>query len=524
MSAAPLAPPRAAELPRLLAGLKPGRPMPLDEHLARYGRIDLPRGLLLRELEASGLAGRGGAGFPVARKLRAVAERRRRPVVVVNAAEGEPLSDKDKALARHLPQLVLDGAVALAGELGARRVVVVHAAAARSERAALTAALAERMQRRLDRGCEIEVVAVPDGLVSGQETAIVRYLNGGPALPLFAPPRPFESGVGGRPTLVQNAETAAHVALLARFGADWFREIGTGTEPGSALFTVTGAVARPGVYEAALGTGLRELVARAGGPAGQPRAVLIGGYAGAWFDARDAARLTLDGATLGAAGGILGVGAIAVLPQGACGLCETAGVARYLAGQSAGQCGPCVHGLAAIASAVAAPTPRPAAEHEVPDRPLARAGLRPGRLSSPGRDGAIRRLGPAGVRGRGARPRSPAVRRADEAFLARAGRELTVSASLRVNPIACEGHGLCAELFPERISLDDWGFPLVDPSPLPPALAGHARRAVAACPTLALRLVGAVPKAAGSDDERWRFRRPRPRRSGAQQTAWVSQA
>ena len=363
MSAAALAPPRAAALPRLLAGLTPGRPMPLDEHLARYGRLDLPRGELLPELAASGLAGRGGAGFPVARKLRTVAEQRGRPVVVVNGAEGEPLSGKDKALLRHLPHLVLDGAAALAGELGARRVVVVHAAGARSERAALTAALAERVQRRLERTCEIDVVALPDGLVSGQETAIVRYLNGGPALPAFTPPRPFESGVSRRPTLVQNAETVAHVALLARFGADWFREVGTEAEPGSALFTVAGAIARPGVYEAALGIELRELVARAGGLEGQPRAFLVGGYAGAWFDAREAARLTLDQASLGEAGGILGVGAVVVLPQAACGVCETAAVAAYLAGQSAGQCGPCLHGLAAIASGLAQPgSGEPAAE------------------------------------------------------------------------------------------------------------------------------------------------------------------
>jgi NADH:ubiquinone oxidoreductase subunit F (NADH-binding) len=358
VSAAPQAPPRAAERPRLLAGLNPARPVRLDEHLARYGPIDLPRGQLLAELEASGLAGRGGAGFPVARKLRAVAERRGRPVVVVNAAEGEPLSGKDKALLRHLPHLVLDGATALAAELGARRIVIVHAAGAHDERASLTAALAERAQRRPLRSCEIEVVAVPDGFVSGQETAIVRYLNGGPALPTFTPPRPHESGVGKRPTLVQNAETVAHVALVARFGADWFRGVGTHAEPGTALFSVGGAVARPGVYEAPLGTGLRELVARAGGAAGQPRAVLVGGYAGAWFDAVGAAGLTLDEATLGKAGGILGVGAVAVLPQGACGICESARVARYLAGQSAGQCGPCKHGLAAIAMEFAQPAPR----------------------------------------------------------------------------------------------------------------------------------------------------------------------
>jgi NADH:ubiquinone oxidoreductase subunit F (NADH-binding) len=355
MSAAALAAPRVGDLPRLLAGLDARRPVLLGEHLARYGRIDLPHGALAAELEASGLTGRGGAAFPVARKLQAVSEGRGRPVVVVNAAEGEPLSGKDKVLLRHVPHLVLDGAAALAGELGAREAIVVYAAGARAEGAALGTALAERRARRLDHGCEIELVELPDRFVSGQESAVVSHLNGSPALPTFTPPRPFESGVDKRPTLVQNAETAAHVAQIARFGSGWFRELGTTAEPGSALFTVSGAVGRPGVYEAALGSPLREVVAGAGGASGTPRAVLVGGYAGGWIDAHDAARVGLSEASLAEAGGALGVGAIAVLPEGACGLCETARVARYLADQSAGQCGPCVHGLAAIAGALEHP-------------------------------------------------------------------------------------------------------------------------------------------------------------------------
>jgi NADH:ubiquinone oxidoreductase subunit F (NADH-binding) len=285
---------------------------------------------------------------------------------VVNAAEGEPLSGKDKVLLRHVPHLVLDGAAALAGELGAREAIVVYAAGAGAEGAALGTALAERRARRLDHGCEIELVELPDRFVSGQETAVVSYLNGGPALPTFTPPRPFESGVDKRPTLVQNAETAAHVAQIARFGFGWFRELGTSAEPGSALFTVSGAVGRPGVYEAALGSPLREVVAGAGGASGTPRAVLVGGYAGGWIDAQDAARVGLSEASLAAAGGALGVGAIAVLPEGACGLCETARVARYLADQSAGQCGPCVHGLAAIAGALEHPQPGRAAADGAP--------------------------------------------------------------------------------------------------------------------------------------------------------------
>jgi NADH:ubiquinone oxidoreductase subunit F (NADH-binding) len=335
--------------PRLLAGLRHDRPVLLAEHLARHGALDERRLSSLPELlEAAGLQGRGGSGFPVARKIAAVNAQRSRPVVVINAAEGEPLSGKDKVLLRHVPHLVLDGAVALAAAVGARDAVIAVAASRTTERAVLEAALAEHMQRRL----EIRVTAVPDGFVAGEETALLHFLNGGPALPTLTPPRPFERGVDGRPTLVQNAETAACAALIARHGPAWFRLVGTGAEPGSALFTVSGGVLRPGVREAPLGIPLTELIDLAGGTASKPGAILVGGYFGTWFGAADARTLTLEDACLAPRGGGLGARAIVVLPSDACGVIETARVVRYLAGQSAGQCGPCVNGLAAIAAAL----------------------------------------------------------------------------------------------------------------------------------------------------------------------------
>ena len=188
--------------------------------------------------------------------------------------------------------------------------------------------------------------------VAGEETALVRALNGGPAKPTFKPPLPFERGVRGAPTLVQNAETLAHVALIARFGPAWFREVGTREEPGTALVTISGAIRRPGVYEVALGTPLAELVADAGGPTETPRAFLVGGYFGTWVPAAQAGSLALSAAGLRPAGAALGAGAIVVLPASACGVAETARVVGYLAAESAGQCGPCVHGLAAIAGAL----------------------------------------------------------------------------------------------------------------------------------------------------------------------------
>ena len=342
----------AEQLPRLFAGALAERPLTLAEHTSSFGELPAASGrsrreALLEVVAGSGLSGRGGAGFPTARKLRAVASARARPVVVANGVEGEPVSDKDKALMRHAPHLVLDGAALAASMLDAREAIVAVAESARHERAVLVAALAERDRARLD-SVRLRIASVRDGFVSGEETALLHALGGGPAIPTRTPPRPFEKGLGGAPTLVQNVETLAHLALLARYGASWFRGVGTPEEPGSALVTLSGAIARPGVYEAPLGLPLAELLHWANGPTEPVGALLVGGYFGSWIPIEDALRLRLLARDIP---GGLGARAIVALPRTACGLVETARIVRYLAGESAGQCGPCVHGLDAIAGA-----------------------------------------------------------------------------------------------------------------------------------------------------------------------------
>src|SRR5205807_2422189 len=227
----------------------------LDEHVRRYGstRDAVTGPALISLVEASGLRGRGGAAFPTGVKLRAVAAQRGRPVLVVNGVEAEPASGKDRALLRTTPQLVLDGAVLAAGAVGAQEVIVGIGRHAIREREVVAAAIDARRRKRIDGRVSLRVVVAPDAFVSGEETALLQFLNGGPAKPTFTPPRPFERGVGGAPTLVQNVETLAHLALIARFRAPWFRELGTPAEPGSALLTISGAVERPGIHEIALG-------------------------------------------------------------------------------------------------------------------------------------------------------------------------------------------------------------------------------------------------------------------------------
>jgi NADH:ubiquinone oxidoreductase subunit F (NADH-binding) len=345
----------AAALPRLLLGVGSPGAMTMHEHTAVHGEMGLvdrgSRGAgptLIDELELAGLGGRGGAGFPLAVKMRAVAASRGRPVVVVNAAEGEPGSLKDRTLLQTAPHLVLDGAVAAVQALRAHEVIVAVCEQAPGAQRSVAQAISERAERT-DGRVHWHVATVPARYLAGQETALVNILNGGPAKPTFTPPRPSERGVGGRPTLVSNAETLAHLALIARHGAEWFRAIGTSAQPGSMLLTIGGAVAYPGVYEAEHGSSLTALIDAAGGATTEIRAVLVGGYAGAWVDARYLRALALSEEGLAAYGARIGAGIVELLAADACGLAETARVARWLAQEGAGQCGPCVNGLDALA-------------------------------------------------------------------------------------------------------------------------------------------------------------------------------
>jgi NADH:ubiquinone oxidoreductase subunit F (NADH-binding) len=334
--------------PRLLppAGQTGSR---LAAHLSRHGPVPYRggAGTLIADVRAAGLTGRGGAAFPVHRKLEAVAAARPGHAIVVgNAAEGEPASHKDEALLFAAPHLVLDGLQLAAEAVGARRAVLYVRADLR-ERTRLDAQMPERYAQRLDR-VAVQIVSAPARFLAGQESALASLVSGGPAVPRFTPPRVFERGVDGRPTLVQNVETLAHLALIARYGPGWFRAMGTPDEPGTMLCTLHQADGSASVVEAAIGTplaGLLELRAAS--------AVLVGGYHGAWIPAAQASALTLSNAALRPAGALTGAGVLATLPADRCGLVESARVTRYLALGSAGQCGPCRSGLPSIAAAMA---------------------------------------------------------------------------------------------------------------------------------------------------------------------------
>jgi NADH:ubiquinone oxidoreductase subunit F (NADH-binding) len=318
----------------------------LAAHARRTGPVPWQGGpgRLLPALEASGLTGRGGAGFPTWRKLAEVA-RGSRTVVVGNGSEGEPASGKDRTLLLRAPHLVLDGLQLAAECVGAESAYLYLPAG--DTTTAVQRALAQRQAAGWDR-LAVALVAAPDRFVAGEASAVVAAVEGRPAVPRDKARRVSEAGVHGRPTLVQNVETLAHLALVARYGPAWFRAQGTRDEPGTFLATVTGAVRAPGVYEAPYGVPLSTLLDWAGGPAAPLRAVLVGGFHGAWVAA---ARIGVgvSRAALRDLGAAPGAGIVRALPVTECGLVEAATIAGYLAGQSAAQCGPCLNGLPRIA-------------------------------------------------------------------------------------------------------------------------------------------------------------------------------
>jgi NADH:ubiquinone oxidoreductase subunit F (NADH-binding) len=344
-----IADPRAT----LLGGWRARRSADLGSHLAHHGAPPLPPDGDTRwpehfaaTLEASGLAGRGGASFPSATKLRLIRSAPGDPILVVNAMESEPASAKDMALLSCVPHLVLDGAELVATALGARRILVCVASHGHGGPDVVTRAVAERAGTPL-APVPIEVVCPPGRYVAGEESALVSWLNGGPGAPSWRPDKRHPLLMGRGAALVHNAETLAHMALIARYGPASFRAAGVGDAPGTALVTVSGDVEYPAVYEVAMGTSLGAVIHQAR-PLREVRAVLSGGFGGAWIPTSALAVPYAPG-PMASVGGVVGAGVLVVLGGQRCGIAETAHLAHYMAGESAGQCGPCVFGLPAVA-------------------------------------------------------------------------------------------------------------------------------------------------------------------------------
>ena len=474
-----------------------GHPTDLAGHVATLGPVPLPsaatpgwREAFVSMLESSGLAGRGGAGFPAAIKLAVAHAAGRGGTILVNAMEGEPSSDKDKLLLIRSPHLVLDGAQLMAAATGARRIAVCVPDGRRQVVSAVSAAMAERVTAGCAPVLEV-LVRPPDRFVAGEESALARWVESGQSLPSFRPDKGIALRIGRKGALVHNAETLAHVAMIARTGPDAFRAHGLVEDPGTSLVTISGAVAHPGVVEIDRGTPLIDIVNRAT-PTDGPQALLVGGYGGAWVGPgplHDALRVAVP------AGGRSdgrrrhcdrarrrwlwadGVGADRALPGGA-------------------KCGP----VRAVCLRAARHRRRPdpagpralRARPHGPSRPKAPRGRRPGGVPASGRCRQPRAQRTQRLRPRRelARPRRtvPTLESHDPApvpSLHGGGRAVI---RILIDPIACDAYGYCAELLPEAITLDEWGYPIVDGKPLPTELFDAAKRAARDCPRRAITL------------------------------------
>ncbi|MEU8803953.1 NADH-ubiquinone oxidoreductase-F iron-sulfur binding region domain-containing protein [Spirillospora sp. NPDC048819] len=470
--------------PRLTKGLDGAGRLGWDAHRALH---PVPRPLTSRQLialcEAGRLHGRGGAAFPFARKAEATADsavrRGKRTVVVVNGTEGEPGSAKDKVLLRRAPHLILDGAALAATALGSVEIIV----AVTDEEAARSVeqAIGER-----GIGARARTVRLPERFVTGESGALVRGINGGRPIPPGRKGRASTRGVDGLPTLLSNAETYAQLAVLAGLGPRRYAALGTAEEPGTVLLTVTGSARFPAVVETPAGAPLGHLLDLCGARAGE--GVLVGGYHGAWLTGETASRTRMSRAGLTASGGVLGAGIVMPVGRGTCPLGECARVARYLAAESAGQCGPCRLGLPDVAGAF--------------------EDLATGRGAAAARDTVRRAARMVVGRGACAHPDGSArfILSALEVFAADVARHVAdggcgrpvrgvlpagtdARLSLEVDWSRCDGHGLCADVLRGTVRMDEYDYPVIPAEPIPTRLEADAKRAVAMCPGLALRLV-----------------------------------
>jgi NADH:ubiquinone oxidoreductase subunit F (NADH-binding) len=307
---------------------------------------------LLEQVDLSGLLGRGGAAFPLGTKLRTVRDAGRRgseTVVVANGEEGEPASVKDRWLLRNRPHLVLDGLRLATAIVGARHAYVY---VSDTQSAAAVAGALGELKPEVFGDTSVSMVTVEPTYVAGEETAAVRRINGGPAKPTDKPPRPFEEGVLGLPTMVSNVETLANLPYIHDHGAQGFRAVGTPMSPGTFLATITGAGRPAALYEIPHGAAFSDLLTLHGLSVESVRGALMGGYFAGLVNT-DILDATLDHETIRRLGSGLGCGAISLLTDD-CPVAVAASVMSYFGRENAGQCGSCFNGTAAMAAVTSA--------------------------------------------------------------------------------------------------------------------------------------------------------------------------
>lgn len=341
------------------------QPISYEEYLRRRGYTALSKTIHTLEpsgvvelIKRSGLRGRGGAGFPTGKKWEMVVQRKAdRKYLCCNAAEDEPGTFKDRYLLRSNPHQLIEGAILGAYAICAAEVYLYinghyEEEIAFMEQALQTAKEKGHWGKQIEGtsfSVELKITQSPGTYVAGEETALLEVVEGRLAKPRQKPPYyPAVQGLYGMPTVVNNAETLSNVAHIIREGVDWFRMLGTASSPGTLVFTLTGDINRPGLYELPLGSSLRDLIeVYGGGICGgkQLKAVFPGGPSNAII-AADQIDVALDFDALKAIGSGLGTGAVIVMSEDACMVQSAIQYARFFARESCGQCPPCKLGTA----------------------------------------------------------------------------------------------------------------------------------------------------------------------------------
>ena len=327
-----------------------------DHTLADYaarGGLELLRDLpsqdrIVEELKASGLTGYGGAGFPTGIKWEAVARESAPRYVVVNADEGEPGTIKDRYVMELRPHLLVEGTLIAMRFAEAEEGYIYLREEYAASRARLEHAIEEFAAAGLLDGRSLQIIVGAGAYIAGEETAMLESMEGRRAMPRLRPPFPAQVGYLGRPTLINNVETLAHLPAILRNGGEWWSGLGIREASGTRLWSVSGAVTRPGCYEAPNGSTTRELVEEhAGGFSDDVGAVVPGGAASGILppSALDAP-LTRDGLREYGAGP--GSAAVQVFPTSYSPLRLLAETMRFFAEESCQKCTPCRIGNRAL--------------------------------------------------------------------------------------------------------------------------------------------------------------------------------
>lgn len=332
----------------------------LNQWLSKHGGLGLKNALshpeeIINTLQAADLRGMGGAGFPTYRKWQAVADQiSEEKYILCNGNEDEPGTFKDRRLLKETPHQIIEGALIAAIAIKANHVYLYINPHQKEAVIAMTTAveqwlnhpLFKEIEAYLKTPIELKVVHSSGRYIGGEETAIISTVEGGFPFPRQKPPYPFESGVYGKPTLINNVETFATTTHILKNGAKWYNDLGIGNASGTKLYSLSGDVLKPGLYELPMGTTLRELVFTHGGGmlSSSPfKAVFTGGPSNTLLTDEDL-DVHMDFDSLKAKGSSLGTGAMIVISEGTSIVRKVAEYVDFFAAGSCGQCTSCKTG------------------------------------------------------------------------------------------------------------------------------------------------------------------------------------